>query len=188
MDAVYAIMPHAPMLEDPDVYFPDETVLLKTYPVDPNFRGPNMVVLRLYPMQYEADQQLGPIRLVGYDLNSTQFRAGEDIVLRHYWRADQRTSTIHHVYNHLLDADGEIVTQTDYVPLWDDRRPTTTWDDPDETMLGREFTISLPVDLPPATYQLISGFYDPATGQRLTLDEEVDYITIAEITVGAPDA
>ena len=53
-DAVYAIMSHAPMLEDPDIYYSDETVLLKTYPVSDAFRGPDMVVLRLYPMQYST--------------------------------------------------------------------------------------------------------------------------------------
>ena len=184
----YAIMPHAPMLEDPDIYYPDETVLLKTYPVDPNFRGPDMVVLRLYPMQYQTDQLLGPVRLVGYDINSTELQAGEDIVLRHYWRADHPTSTAHHVYNHLLDAAGEIVSQTDYVPLWDSRRDTTSWDDPDEIMLGRNFTLNLPIDLPPGAYQLISGFYDPLTWQRLSSPEGADYLSITEITVTQADA
>ena len=68
-DAVYAIVPYS---DDPAAYFPDETVLLKSYPPDPNFRGPDMVVLRLYPMQYSHGGQLGPIRLLGYDLNATQ--------------------------------------------------------------------------------------------------------------------
>ena len=184
----YAIMPHWRMLEDPDIYYPDETVLLKTYPVDGSFRGPDMVVLRLYPMQYQTDQLLGPVRLVGYDINSTELQAGEDIVLRHYWRADHPTSTAHHVYNHLLDAAGEIVSQTDYVPLWDARRDTTAWDDPDEIMLGRNFTLNLPTDLPPGAYQLISGFYDPLTWQRLSSPEGADYLSITEITVTQADA
>ena len=157
--------------------------LLKSYPPDPRFRGPSMVVLRLYPMQYEADAQLGPIRLIGYDLNATQFHAGEDIVFRHYWQAEQATQTPHHVFNHLLNDAGEIVAQVDYVPLWDDRRPTTTWDDPDEIMLGREFTLSLPPDLSPGNYKLVSGIYDPLTWQRLTAPDGGDRIQIAEISV-----
>ena len=142
-----------------------------------------MVVLRLYPMQYETDAQLGPIRLLGYDLNSAQLHAGEEIVLRHYWGADNPTDTSHHVYNHLLDAEGKIVAQVDLVPLWDDRRPTNTWDDPDEIMLGREFILSLPADLPPGAYQLISGLYDPLTWQRLLAADFSDGIDIAEIKV-----
>lgn len=183
----FAIMPHAPMLEDPDIYYPDQTVLLKTYPVDPNFRGPNMVVLRLYPMQHTHGGQLGSIRLVGYDINGTEFVAGDDILLRHYWGADSPTASSHHVFNHLIDESGEIVAQVDFAPLWDDRRPTTTWDDPAEIMLGREFTLRLPPDLPPGRYQLVSGLYAPATWQRLISPEGVDYLAISEITVAAPE-
>ena len=182
-DAVYAIVPHAPMLEDPDIYFPDETVLLKTYPVDPNFRGPDMVVLRLYPMQHSAEGTLGPIHLLGYDLNTSSPVPGSDLVFRHYWRANSPTTTALHVFNHLLNAAGEIVAQTDYVPLWDDRRPTTSWDDPDEIMLGREFILSLPTDLQPGSYQLVSGFYDPLTWQRLTNDDGEDRVKIIEIEI-----
>lgn len=182
-DAVYAIMPYPPRLDDPDTYFPDETVLLKSYPPDPNVRGPSMVVLRLYPMQYETDGQLGPIRLVGYDINATELEAGQDIVLRHYWQADSPTNAVHHVYNHLLNDDGEIVAQVDYVPLWDARRPTTSWDDPNEILLGRQFILNLPADLPAATYQLISGLYDPATWQRLLSPDGADHIEITEIPV-----
>ena len=183
--AIYAIMPYAPMLDDPDVYFPDETVLLKSYPPDTNFRGPSMVVLRLYPMQHSHDSQLGAIHLLGYDINATQLEAGEDIVLRHYWQAENPTDSIHHVYNHLVNADDEIVAQVDYVPLWDARRDTTTWDDPDEIMLGREFVLSLPPQLPPGAYQLISGLYDPVTGQRLTAIDGSDHATISDIMVSS---
>ncbi len=179
----YAILPHWRMLENPNIYYPDETTLLKTYPVDPNFRGPDMVVLRLYPMQHTHGGQLGPIRLAGYDLNATQLQAGDKIVFRHYWQAETATDTAQHVFNHLLDETGEIIAQADYVPLWDNRRDTTTWDDPDEIMLGREFTLSLPPDLPPGTYQLISGWYDPVTWQRLQSPTGEDSLLISELEV-----
>ncbi len=183
MDAVYAIMPYSPLLKDPNVYYPDETVLLKSYLPDPNFRGPDMVVLRLYPMQNEAAGQLGPISLLGYDINSTQLQAGEELVFRHYWQADAPTPSPQHVFNHLLDAEGDIVTQADYVPLFDARRPTTTWDDPEEILLGREFTLALPPDLPAGEYQLVSGLYDPATWQRLISPDGRDRVEIAFITI-----
>ena len=188
LGVVYAIMPQAPMLDDPDIYRPDETVLLKTYPVDPDFRGPDMVVLRLYPMQVPADARLGQIRLPGYDLNRTESTAGGALVFRHYWRADRPTETVHHVFNHLLDEKSEIRAQVDAAPLWDARRPTTSWDDPDEILLGREFTLPLPTDLPAGSYRLISGFYDPETGRRLHSADGIDHILIVEFTVNASDA
>ncbi len=182
-DAVYAIVPYA---DDPDIYFPDETVLLKSYPPNTNFRGPDMVVLRLYPMQHAHGGQLGPIRLLGYDINATRLHPGDELVFRHYWQAESPTDSLHHVYNHLLNEIGEIVAQVDFVPLWDNRRDTTTWDDPDEIMLGREFTLSLPPDLPPGAYRLVSGFYDPATWQRLNSPDGSDRLVIAEISVESP--
>ena len=183
-EAVYAIMPYT---DDPDAYFPDDTVRLKSYPPEPGFRGPSMTVLRLYPIQQPHDGKLGPVRLVGFDINATELQAGEEFVFRHYWQTESPTTSPHYVFNHLLDARGAIVAQVDYVPLWDDRRPTTTWDDPDEIMLGREFVMSLPPDLPAGRYRLLSGLYNPATGQRLASADGVDYLDIAPITVTQPE-
>lgn len=184
-DAVYAIVPYRSV---DFLRFPEETFALKHYPRDHNFRDPGMTVLRLYPMQHEADGRLGSIRLVGYDLNASERAAGEDIVVRHYWRAESPTDSEMRVFNHLIDQAGQIAAQADYLPLWDNRRPTTTWDDPDEVLLGREFTLSLPSDLPPGAYRLISGFYDPATGQRLISPAGIDNIDIARISVTQPVA
>ena len=138
-------------------------------------------------MQHKSDAQLGPIRLLGYDLNSMELASGDDIIFRHYWQAERPTDSIHHVYNHLINEDGEIIAQADYVPLWDDRRPTTTWGDPAEIMLGREFTLNLPRDLPPGAYQLISGLYDPKTWQRMISPDGIDHIHITNISVTQPE-
>ena len=182
-EAVYAI---APYNADPAAFFPDDTIRLKAYPPNPNFRGPSMVVLRLYPIQHEAEGQLGPIRLVGYDINATQLQAGDELVFRHYWQAEAPTKTPQHVYNHLLNDKREIVAQVDYVPLWDNRRDSTTWDDPDEIMLGREFRLSLPPDLAPGDYRLVSGLYDPETWLRLLSPDGADRLVIARIRIAAP--
>ena len=184
----YAIMPQAPMLQDADIYYPAETVLLKTYPVDPHFRGPDMVVLWLRPMANAHGGRLGGIQLVGYDINATELEAGGEIRLRHFWQAQQPTATSQHVFNHLLDETGAIAAQADSFPLWDDRRNTTTWDDPAEILLGREFALSLPVSLPAGDYQLFSGLYDPDTGQRLRAPDGADTLHIADISVTPLDS
>ena len=185
-NTVYAIMPYEPLLDDPDIYYPDETVTLKKYPTDPNFHGPSMVIMRLYPMQNQASGQLGPIHLVGYDISANKVQAGGEIVFRHYWQAEAPTGSVQFVFNHLLDDRGEIVAQVDYVPLWDARRPTTTWDDPDEILLGREFTLPLPADIPPGEFHLVSGFYNPESWQRLNAPDGSDRIKIASITIRQP--
>ena len=58
-DTVYAIVPYPKNADDPHVYFPDETVLLKSYPPDPRFRGPSMVVLHLYPYATQKRRAIG---------------------------------------------------------------------------------------------------------------------------------
>ncbi len=179
----YAVMPHAPLLGNPSIYNPEETVLLKTYPVDPRFRGPDMVVLWLRPMANAHGGRLGGIKLLGYDLSSNELAARDKIIFRHYWRAETPSDAPVHVFNHLLDVAGAIVAQADSFPLFDARRDTTTWDDPDEILLGREFTLSLPADLTPGAYQLVSGFYDPLTGLRLFSASGDDRLLISEITV-----
>ena len=183
-DAAYAIMPHRRMLEDPDMYFPDETVLLKTYPVNDEFSGPDMVVLRLQPMQNEHGGKLGSVKLLGYDISATTAQAGDDIILRHYWQAESAPASVLHVFNHLLNDQGEIAAQVDGIPLFDSRRDTTSWDDPDEIMLGRNFILRLPGDLPSGVYTLATGLYDPQTGTRLPNSEgSGDFLQVTAIEV-----
>ena len=183
-DAKYAIMPHWRMLEDPDIYFPDQTVLLKTYPVSDEFSGPDMVVLRLHPMQNEHGGKLGSVKLLGYDISATTARAGDDIVLRHYWGAESAPANALHVFNHLLNDQGDIAAQVDGIPLFDSRRDTTSWDDPDEILLGRNFILRLPNDLPPGAYTLSTGLYDPQTGARLpNIEASGDFLQVTAIEV-----
>ena len=184
-EAVYAIAPYEPMLQNPDIYFPDETVLLKSYPPDPNFRGPSMVVLSLYPMQQEMLARLGSIAFKGYDINGAEFAPGGTIIFRFYWQAEAATATPHHVFNHLLTSDGEIAAQVDGIPLWDARRDTATWDDPDEILLGRNYILHLPAELPAGRYSLISGFYDPESGVRLAAADGSEHARISDIVVRA---
>lgn len=181
----YAVMPYHLLEMDADSFYPDETTLLKIYPPSDAYRGPDMAVLRLYPIQYPAQGALGSIRLVGYDINETAFNPDEMLTFRLYWQADAPTDMPQRVFNHLLDADGEMVAQVDGVPLFDERRATTTWDDPDEILISREFTVQIPSDLPAGTYTLISGFYSPDTSTRLLSPENADSLTITTIDIEA---
>ena len=179
----YAILPHHLALQDPSATYPGETIALKTYPASDQYRGPDMVVLRLQPMQNEHGGKLDSVKLLGYDISATTARAGDDIVLRHYWQAESAPAKALHVFNHLLNDQGEIAAQVDGIPLFDSRRDTTSLDDPDEIMLGRNFILRLPDDLPPGAYTLATGLYDPQTGARLESADDADHLLITEITV-----
>ena len=184
----YAILPHHLALQDPSATYPGETTVLKTYPASDQYRGPDMVVLRLQPMQNEHGGKLGGVKLLGYDISATTAQAGADIILRHYWQAESAPASSLHVFNHLLNDQGEIAAQVDGIPLFDSRRDTTNWDDPDEIMLGRNFILRLPSDLPPGVYRLVSGLYDSQTGARLMSDSDADQLSVTEIKVTAKPA
>lgn len=59
------------------------------------------------------------------------------------------------IFLHLLDSDGQIVTQSDSVPL-NGRWPTVVWSD---TFIDQH-QLNLPATLPNGTYSLRVGFYD----------------------------
>jgi hypothetical protein len=61
-----------------------QMVLLKSYTPSPDYRDEGMAVFRLYPMQYPADANLGPIHLIGYDLDRTVVAPGETLTIRYY--------------------------------------------------------------------------------------------------------
>ena len=110
-----------------------------------------MVVLRLYPIQHSATGQLGPIRLIGYELTEESVEPGESLPFHLYWQATAATEADYQVFNHLLDDAGNLVAQADGPPLPDPllRRGTGAWDDPEEILYSREYVLTLPEDLAP---------------------------------------
>ena len=170
---------------DPQGYLAG-TTLLKAWPPSESFRGPSMVVLALQSMQQsqpEAASQLGSIRLIGHDLDASVARAGVELPFQIYWQADAPTDGEYIVFNHLLDEAGNLVAQADGPPLPGTRRTTADWDDPQETILSREFRLQLPDALPAGEYRLINGWYRRDTGQRLLTPDGVDYIPLTTLTL-----
>lgn len=161
----------------------DQTLLLKAYEPSREYRGPSMVVLRLYPIQHEAEGQLGPIQLIGYDIDTTQVTRGETISFTLYWQADNATDGEYAVFNHLVNSNGEMVAQIDGSPLPDERRPTTTWDDDEETFISRPFSLILPDDLAPGEYDLITGFYRRDSNERLQTADGDDSLLVATLII-----
>jgi hypothetical protein len=165
-----------------------QTVLLKAYPPSTHYRGPAMVVLALEPMEHAASGQLGPIHLIGYDIDHVTVHPGESFTFRLYWQSDQALDADYVVYNHLAPLDSrDIVAQIDGPPLVTTRRGTSNWDDPTETLVSEPFTLTLGEDVAPGTYRLITGFYRRDTFERLQDSQGDDYLTVTEIVVGAPE-
>lgn len=117
------------------------------------------------PSQPVAANWNRQIELLGYGLQQLD---GPTPTLRValYWRASEPLSENYAAFLHLTAADGFVVAQHDQQPfkgLW----PTTAWA-PTAVQADR-FEIPLPDNLSPGQYLLLTGWYNPQTGQRLPL-------------------
>jgi hypothetical protein len=116
--------------------------------------------LSLYPLDLPV-QWADLITLQEVALTSTP----ESVELSLHWQALQKMDTSYKIFVHLLDATtGELVAQIDTFPVgW--TYLTNAWQVGEQV----EDHISLPlVDALPGQYQVVIGFYDEATGERLS--------------------
>jgi hypothetical protein len=116
----------------------------------------------------------GQIELLGYDAAP---RDGELVVTLH-WRSSQLPDADYTVFVHLLDSDGQVVSQHDGPPQ-DGAYPTSTWDAGEVVM--DVHTLSLPQDLPPGRYSLRVGLYLPDSGERLRVAGAGDSVELGPV-------
>ncbi len=91
-------------------------------------------------------------------------RAGTRIEGLVRWRALQRVDRDYTAFVHLVGPQG-LAAQYDSPPLGG-RYPTGRWDA--EEVVQEPFALDVPGNLPSGEYRVITGFYDPQTGQRLS--------------------
>jgi hypothetical protein len=111
----------------------------------------------------------GLIRLADWSVEQSAERL--DVAL--YWQALRPLEKNYTAFVHLLDEAGTLVAQRDRPPAG---YPTAVWR-PGEVVVD-PFTIELPPDLPPGTYHLQTGFYDPTTLARLGEATDLGQITL----------
>jgi hypothetical protein len=107
------------------------------------------------------------ISLAGYDLSPTPARAGESVTLTLYWEATAPIAEDYTVFEHILDAEGNIVAQADGPPQHGNY-PTSIWGAGENIV--DEHTVALPVGLAAGDYTVVVGLYRPESGQRLPVE------------------
>lgn len=114
------------------------------------------------------DYRLGDeIELLGYALDAAQVARGDAVTLTLYWRALRPMNNAYTVFNQVIDlATAAKAGQVDGMPVCD-RNPTGQWFAGD--VIADPYTIPIAPDAAPGTYTLISGMYNPATGERLEM-------------------
>jgi hypothetical protein len=104
----------------------------------------------------------GEIALQGYRVEGDP-RPGGQLNLTYAWYARKRPTAIYAVFNHLMNADGELVAQADGWPQ-QGRMLTTQWQAGE--YIEDSYTLEIPLDAPPGPYTLYVGLYDAATEER----------------------
>jgi hypothetical protein len=122
------------------------------------------------------------IALRGYGLNPKTPQPGQSLTLTLHWQTLQPIEVALTTFVHLLDAQGNIVAQTDTQP-GQGRWPTNTWQ-PNEWFVD-SIPLNLPAELPPGEYRLVIGWYHAESGQRLPLvnNESESSLNLSTITV-----
>lgn len=113
------------------------------------------------------------ITLLGYDISTTQARAGDHITVRLYWQADAPIDTRYKVIVYALggfnpDTGNPLWGQQDSEPFnWE--IPTTAW--PQGVTLGDTYTFRLAPNTPAGDYQIGFAMYAQLGGQRLNVTD-----------------
>lgn len=127
------------------------------------------VTVQPWPLETELPEEINVledarfgerIALAGYDWSRPS--AGTMTVTL-YWRATAVPQENYFSFIHLVNEQGDIVAQKGFVPA-EGLRPTKGWRAGE--MITDPYTLELPPDLPPGTYELRVGLYRPDDGIR----------------------
>jgi 4-amino-4-deoxy-L-arabinose transferase-like glycosyltransferase len=165
----------------------DQVLPLRTF--DAPSRSSALVVLRLWGVGQALDWQFGNgIRLVGADLPPEEASAGDSLSFRFYWRADSQPTEDYSLFLHFSTRDDIVpLTQADGAPAFVER-PTYTWNDPSETLIGAPIQLALAPDLAPGRYRVRLGLYNYGTLARLPITDAAgvdqgDAVDLMSITI-----
>lgn len=118
----------------------------------------------LAPLETTFDHR---IELVGWNLKRVE-GPGNALEIDLAWRALGRPIADYTAFVHLVDKNGDIVTQFDQPPGGTDA-PTSLWV-PDEVVRAT-FPLSLPIDVSIEELRIRTGLYEPIGGRQATITE-----------------
>ncbi len=108
---------------------------------------------------------------------------GRRYLLALRWAADEGAAPAdYRVFVHLRDAAGRTIANGDATPTWFAPRPVNRW--PRPFAIWSAYGIPVPADAAPGEYALVIGWYDPATGKRLSVSGAEGNATATEFVLG----
>jgi hypothetical protein len=115
------------------------------------------------------------MKLLGYATQTSASPHRVQVTL--YWRALAPMDTAYTVFVHLLDAENRLVVAGDAPPGLGDL-PTTGWIENEYITDVHPLALD---DVPPGTYHLEIGVYDPLTGARLKTSDGADHLRLTTL-------
>jgi hypothetical protein len=119
------------------------------------------------------------IKLLGYDLASDSVLPGDEVTIILHWQTTQELSIDYTSYVHLVNSNGQGVSQSDHKP-GGDFYPSSYWQI-GETLRDHH-ALSIPIDAPAGLYHLWVGmYYQPEPGSIVSMGngEEIGQLTVS---------
>jgi hypothetical protein len=158
----------------------EQLLLAEGFPArQETFAGQRLLLFALPPALTTPPQQVeatfaGLIRLETMAF-PPESPAGVALPVELQWRSLAKLPQDYHVFIHLLDGAGQLLSQADGQPLhWS--RPTSTWQ-PGERLIDR-YGLWVPPATATGPYQVRIGLYLPSDGQRLLLANGEDAVSV----------
>ena len=114
-------------------------------------------------------------RLIGYDLNPQTVTPGQAVSLSLYWQGEAGFERSWAIFAHIIDAEKKIWGQQDQLPVGGTVL-TTSWIKDEYITDSRQ--ILLAENIPPGTYFIEIGLYDPHTFERVPLKDGKDAVML----------
>lgn len=196
--ATYLILPHGEnnSLAFLEKYFPQgdivhEGPLHRQQPYFLAYRIPAGTEIPVEPSDILWANWDDKIELLGYDLDASEYRAGDSIHLTLYYRALGRIGTNYTIFVHVLGphnpaTDGPLWGQVDVEPCGYSH-PTSEWGAGE--MVIDTFDIPISAEAPSGKYDLTTGFYQRPSLDRLPVLDVVgqaaahNVVTLGQVSV-----
>jgi hypothetical protein len=106
------------------------------------------------------------IYLRGASVETRKRAPGQTLPLVLFWQTEVVTDSPVTAFVHLVDQQGNLVTQSD---RWPGGLPSNIW--AEKQVIIDEYELRLPPDLAAGAYQILVGLYDAESGQRLAAED-----------------
>jgi hypothetical protein len=134
------------------------------------------------PQQKIGAQSGNGLQLIGADNLPAAIHAGDTLNVRLVWSTAAALEHNYTAFVHLVGADGKPIAQSDRAPE-KGFYPTSGWHVGE--WVQDQYTLAVPVIVPPGHYQLLVGLYNPEDNSRLLFANGKDAIVLTTWVVGA---